>query len=682
VALNELSTTENRRTGLILWSLVFAVFAIASMAVGFESAMHFAGVPLDGPFQLYNGVRRIGAGFRPGVDFQFFHGMGVPYLHYWLYRLFGGGLRGAELARELLATTLYPLTFLAIFGAFTRRWTLALALSATAMAASYLLHLSAMLFALSGMLSLRSALPTLLAIAMVWRLTCPRRIVAVGAVLGLALFISTEQGLAALLAFVCVSAVQVLRSRIRAIDALASAATIAVAVCVLILAELLVGGVAGARGALNYNFRIVPMDQYWFFGAPPNVFVASWSAAAQMVLHTPLVGFALLGAVTAILWYSRSFWRAAEESEARRAIALLYLSMYALVSCTSLLGVFLRLYVQPCWRVLLIIALLEAARIGARIDARQRWHEFLGMSRSLCAAAFAVCAITFATVAIVPSTVGATIPHIVRAHIFGDARFGVAGDWPEILRDYAKAVDAHRRPDGGPPTIWSTYAGWLEARNAVFHPSFDYIIQVLGPANREAYVNAFRSTRPDLVQTVRPSYTSYESWLENNDWAFYDELLMSYRVYSLTPWSIFWERREQPLPPPTLLGTITIPPGIDGVQIPEGIATSGPTLLEVEVEYETRNPFHVLPVIGASPRYLVAINGAMSRLPVSLDPFVAKSRFPLLVAPGQHPSLQFQAFSLLPGARIVPKVVRIFVRPLDSGAARWLSDVSSPSQRR
>ena len=95
----------------------------AAFVVAFEGAMHFAGTAIDGPFQLYNALRRIGAGQRPGVDFQFFHGLGIPYVHYWLYRLFGAGLRGSELARELLATLAYPVVYVAVFYAFTRSWT-------------------------------------------------------------------------------------------------------------------------------------------------------------------------------------------------------------------------------------------------------------------------------------------------------------------------------------------------------------------------------------------------------------------------------------------------------------------------------------------------------------------------------------------------------------------------------
>jgi len=91
-----------------LWAALFATFVVAAVAVAIETALHFSGSAIDGPFQVYNALRRIDAGQRPGVDFQFFHGVGVPYLHYWLYRLLGGRFQDAEFAREVLSALAVP----------------------------------------------------------------------------------------------------------------------------------------------------------------------------------------------------------------------------------------------------------------------------------------------------------------------------------------------------------------------------------------------------------------------------------------------------------------------------------------------------------------------------------------------------------------------------------------------
>jgi len=638
--------------------------------------MHFRGTPIDGPFQLYNALRRIHAGFRPGVDFQFFHGLGIPYIHYWLYRAFGGGFAGSELARELFATTIYCATFVIIFFAFTKNWARTFALSAAALAASYLLHMAAMLFAINGMLSLRSALPTLLPVA----LLIPqrnRRVVIGGAMLGMSLFMSTEQGLAAVLAFALVSLLGILGQPDRRERALELGASLGIAIVLFLVALLLVGGFAGMRGALRYNFRVIPMDQYWYFGAPPNVFVPSWRAAVRMLIAVPPIGIpVVLGAVAAI-WYCWSFARSADAASRQRRFAFAFLAVYGVVSCASLLGVFTMVYAQPCTRVLLILGLLESSRNVVSFANRMTWRPIVGLAAFEVLGVLALSLDAFVRIDLLPTTLFESLPHIVRDHWIGGQRFSIAGIWPETLREGQAEVNAHRTPDGKPPVIWSTYAGWLEGRNAVFHPATDYIIHALGPDGRQEYVDKFRSTRPDLVQTVRPSFTFYEGWLENMSWSFYDALLDSYRVDATTPWSFFWTRRTTPADSLQLVGMMSVPAGLDSVRFPRVFSDrdSTPVLIEVEVEYETHNPLHILPVVGATPRYLIGIQGSMSPYAFSLDPFVRRGRFPLVVAPGQMPLLRFATYSLLPGASWTPKTIRLFRRPIDAGTAAWFNDL-------
>ena len=132
-----MTTDQNLRASGVatgLWAVLFLLFATVPFIVAYETAMHFTGVAIDGPFQLYNALRRIQAGYNPGVDFQFFHGFGVPYLHYWLFRLLGGGLRWSELARETITALAYPLVCLTFFRVFAGNWTRAFCLTASAIA--------------------------------------------------------------------------------------------------------------------------------------------------------------------------------------------------------------------------------------------------------------------------------------------------------------------------------------------------------------------------------------------------------------------------------------------------------------------------------------------------------------------------------------------------------------------
>lgn len=587
----------------VVWPLLVFIFAVAALLVAFETAMHFGGSAIDGPFQLYNALRRIQAGFRPGIDFQYFHGLGIPYSHYWLYRLLGGGLRGSELARELVTTTAYPIVYLVFFRVFAGDWRRAWCLTAAALAASFLLKMSAVIFALNGMLGLRAALPTVLPVAAFLCRTRRTRTAAVGLLLGLSLFLSTEQGLAAILAYILVSALAVVRRAERGGQAAEAVGTLGVAVVTLLACLLLIGGPAGMHGALRYNFRIVPMDQYWYFGAPPNVFVPSWDVVIPMLSAAPVIGAALFFAIGATVLYVHRLWRTPDGDAGQRAFALAILPVYGLISCASLLGVFTPAYVQPCWRVLLLVGFLEATTAAERYDVRHGHRGWLGVPRAIAVGALAVCGLTIADIRLIPTAFRTVLPHLFADHISGDARFGIDGIWPETLRDAQAAIDSHRGPRGELPSLWSTYAGWVEARNGMFHPSVDYIIHALGPENRQKYVDDFVRLRPQLVQTVLPTYTQYEGWIENNDWAFYDHLLDWYTVAATTPWSLFWERRPTPAPPPQVIGTMTVPAGMTAVTLPPipDSLQSPLMLLEVDVEYDTHNPLRWLPIIGASP---------------------------------------------------------------------------------
>jgi hypothetical protein len=679
----EPSRSTALRASLGVWLALFLTFALALFIIEYETAMHFSGVAIDGPFQLLNALRRIQGGFRPGIDFQFFHGLGIPYFHYPLYRLFGGGLRGSELARQCVSAILCPLVFLVFFRVFLGDWRRALCVAAGALAASFLLRLLSILFALNGMLGVRSALPTLLPVLLYLSAGRWWRAIAVGLALGVALFTSTEQGMAVTAAYLLVSVVYAFRARAWRVQMAEMVGTVVIAIGTLMCCLLIIGGVDGMRGALSYNFRLVPMDQYWFFGAPPNRFIASWQMLAAMTVKVPLVSGCILLAVIFAIVYLRRLWRAPDVSETSRNVALAVLPVYGLISCASMLGSFATTYTGPCWRAVLLVLGLEVVRLAEKQDGIGPWRLWLGVPRLAAAVVIAVCLWTVVRIPLIPRALTTSLAHVVVDHIAGDARFGMAGIWPATLPIAQQTIDAHRGQHGETPTLWSTYAGWIEARNGIFHPSFDYMIHALGPDNRRAYVAKFHEVAPELVQTVLPTYTQYEEWLEDDEWPFYDELLRWYTVTSQTPWSIFWERRARPAPEARLVGELQVPLGTTTLPLPPFAFDSAASisLLEVEIRYDIHNPMRRLPIIGTSPRYLIGIDGAVTHNPISLDPFVRVTRFPVFVAAGQSPVLHFQSFSLLPGAEWVPLRVRVFVRPVDARNRPWLESVAAQSSR-
>lgn len=657
------------------WGLLFGFLCLLMVVVGLETALHFLGPAIDGPFQLYNSLRRIWVGQRGGVDFQFFHGLAIPYLHYIPFRLLGGTFIASEVTRQLVSVVLYPLTAVIFLRFFIPDWTRALAWAAIVMAASIALRLTSLLVAVNSLLGVRSTLPTLMAVALCLPLRRPLRNVITALTLGGAFVFGTEQGLAAMAALIIVTIVAGLRSRFRRAYLVDAAAIILGGVATMLVVLIIIGGPVGMRTALAYNFRIIPMDQYWYFGSPPNQFLSSWHAMPHMFRGLPRIPITVLTGLVVVGLMLRRLWRDMDSPNSRRQFALSVVTLYGLVSCTSLLGTYVNAYIQPLLRVLLLVGAVYLSDLLPRRDTVLGRRPVAGVGRSTVLASVAALLMMIAVVPSVFATIFITMPHVLKDHVIGRQGAVYSGIWPATIPTGQAVLDSRRGPRGELPTLWSTYAGLLEARNGLFHPtSFDYIIHALGPANRLAYLRDFERVKPKLVQTVSPDYTQYESWIEDTSWDFYADLLRNYEVVAGTPWSLFWQRSDSARIAPRVAWQTAIKTGDDALQLPKFQDGSDAPylLLEIEMDYRTRNLLHALPIIGAMPRYLVHASNALKKDPVTLDPYVTRARFPLLVKNGSAAALSWHAFSLLPGASIAVLAVRVSAVPVTPRNRPWL----------
>ena len=673
--LSQTVPTPTHRRASIVWGTLFAILSIFGIVVGIETAYHFLGPAIDGPFQLYNALRRIMAGQRGGVDFQFFHGLGIPYLHYIPFRLLGGTFVASEMTREFVSSILYPVTVLIFLKFFLRSWPRTLAWSVAVLAMSFTLRMSSVLVAINSLLGVRSTMPVFLPIALCLPVSRRIRVLISGLVVGSSLILGTEQGLATVAALGIATAVIAFRSRDRGMYIADVASIIAIGIAALVLGLTILGGFTGMREALTYNFKLVPMDQYWYFGSPPNLFLSAWSVVPRMMMSLPRIPLTLLAGAIAVAVCLRMLWRDANAGSSRERFAFAVFTLYGLISCASLLGTYVHAYVQPLLRVLLLLSAVALDRMLPRFDVAHGRRLVLGIGRS---GLFVVAATLAMMLVIVPGaseTFTKTIPHVLRDHVLGGIGPGYTGIWPETIRSGQAMIDSRRDANGRPPTLWSTYAGLLEARNGMFHPSFDYIIHALGPANRVKYVEDFRRLQPRLVQTVSPAYTPYEGWIEETSWDFYLELLEHYEMAGSTPWSIFWEKAATPASAPTLVWSGAVSKGADSLQLPQVPTSpdgSGLVLLQVEMDYGIRNPLRVLPIVGSLPRYLVSGTDVVQKYPVTIDPYTTTTRFPLIAVRGKAPVLRWRAASLLPGAHLDVRAVRLYVVQTSAKNVVWL----------
>ena len=239
--------------------------------------------------------------------------------------------------------------------------------------------------------------------------------------------------------------------------------------------------------------------------------------------------------IVATVVYLRRFWSAPEGDDGRRAFALALLPVYGLISCASLLGVFTGAYAQPCWRVILLLGLLELSAFADRQTAKAGQRRWLGVPRVLAAASLAITALTLGVVPLCrrrtsrscPTSSASTcrragLPR--RRNLAGRHSRRAAGDRLASRpkgRASGSLVDLCRMGGGAqrdvPPVVRLHHSRARAGKSGRLHRA---------------------------VPTVRPGARSDDpaelhartkAWLENNSWAFYDELLRWYTITSTTP---------------------------------------------------------------------------------------------------------------------------------------------------
>ena len=191
-----------------------------------------------------------------------------------------------------------------------------------------------------------------------------------------------------------------------------------------------------------------------------------------------------------------------------------------------------------------------------------------------------------------------------------------------------------------------------------------------------AYAERFAADKPDIVQTIAPTYTMYEEWLETNHWNFYRPLLRDYSIVAVGPWSYFWVRRSAPWNERAqLIADTPIPPGtlaiaFDGRSVP----TDSIGLFEVTLHYHAVNPWRAVPVIGSLPRYVVYIGNSANHYPLSLAPYETTRIFPVLtVGPGEV-HVRGAVVSLLGHASLVFDSIRVERIRIAPENMRWATD--------
>lgn len=645
---------------------VIALWVIAYIGRGLQWVVLFPGHEGDGPFQLFNPLRRIAAGQTGGIDFQYFHGLGFPYLHYPIFTLAGGDVFAAELSRYLVNFAIFLGTTIAISAAITRRWLPTLGLTAIALILSEQIPLVALISVGNASAGVRAAAPFFVFAVLIAGIRPGREAVLAGMVAAIGFLIGVEHGLAML----PMLGVVWLGRRLIGHPGGRLSWTLTCFAAYAFTAGgglLTIGGPTGAVGALRYALQESPHDQFWYFGVPPNPFLFQWSAVFS---DRRLLIQALLPLIVAA---TLTIHRVRQHPEDRPlAVVLFGLLVYGCVSITAYFGYTAPHYLEPATRVALTIGLVLGWRtwsgLGPESEPIRRVVRIV------------LCAVCGAAILAGPSALDRSsifhVPEAIRGistnvATFRAGRCRMASDLQSELDAFVAAIDADRAAHGvtRPPVIWSAYAGRLEAHYGVFHPVCDYTIHAVGPRRRAEYVETFRQTQPDYVVMCRSPHfnsevwlRSYEEWLRNNTWEHYEEILLNYEPMTTQKRFVLWRRKTQAWQAvDPNLGRITRDPeGPDWFTVPAPPGSPDAPRI-VEVEYRVENPFGGIPILGGLPRFLLGPTNCSNATAISLPPDRRTWSFPVFPTPGQTPTFFAGTFSLV-GGKVT--IERVHIRPM------------------
>lgn len=639
-----------------------AAWFLRYLVQGTKLALWFDGFSNDGPFQIFDPLRRIASGQAGGRDFIFFHGIGIPYLHYPLFALFGGNtLIASELSRHFTSLTLFLLSL----GAFT--WVALRRAPRVWIGAAVSIMVIEALFPADGMsgpylvghslISLRSTMPIFAFAVLQVPIRDSLKAALTGLCVGLALAFGTEHGLSLAISLGFVFAVTLaqkifLKNTSRGLLFLnfrfiLIALSTAIASAALVLIALV--GVKGMLVALHFNLVELPADQFWFIGSPPMPYLGAWR---QLITdhHLILCFLPTVFAAFALAWILVKSWRRPLRIGTDWQALTILMLFYGMMTGVPLLSTLSRHYVFPLARIVMLTGLvLFANRADPLVMPWQKWSRIASVS--FAAVGFAAAAALFAHAA---GQATQLVRHL-RSDSYAYSRF-LDSHWDTFMAQGTHLIDFKRKRNE--LSLWSTYVSLLEWHYGLIHPTpEDYIIHATGKARWDDYVATFEKTNPEFVQTMTNEF-DFEEWLQNERWEFYEALLNNYDLPQRVEHALIWQRKDQPWRSPA--GNFqTVQLGPDGQSATLPMVAESDRLGVVRVHYRILNRWGALPLLGNTPRYLAFIEGSPRKLAISFPQYDSEFDFPVQLSPGKPVRLRFRTDTLLPGAAFVPERVEI-----------------------
>lgn len=662
-----LTLLKNKQTWLWMIALLAATFMVVFFIYLIVNALHQSTnintYPTNGTFQLYNPLRRIAEGQIAGHDFPFFHGVGVPFLHLPVFSSLGGHVFAAEMAKW----TVSPLLFLISSGLF---FCIYFKEKRKALIATALFSILAMLsinvvYPGNSLVGLRSTFPIIVAAMVIWRthkrITLGKYSAALNDILavlflGLAFVCGTEQGIAAILAFVILKAYLLRKTWSVSLDAVLRLTVIVIAISASVFGILSILTAGHALEALHYALIDIPNDQGWYYGAPPNRYL-TWDNLIPGLTHYKMIPFYMTLVVALIGMYSL---RKSKQSQKQIVYGFAFMIIYGIVVFIAGVQGYYEPLIQllPLHRVVGLIAVALVVQFAFSNYLWSRIHKTVSKRHTIFAtlkkilpyiiviplAAFLV----LQTKTYVQNTNDLNPQKVLdkaRMARGKDDYFPVNPSWKYRINKFKPYINEST-------SVWSTYTSLYDSHLShslnASPGGEDYIIHALGDERRSAYENAFITSKPEFAITVNPAFFVYEEWLMSRHWKFYDQLLTHYDLIEKNDSHYLWKLKEKPTE--QAKPTIAMDPNAKTFDLPKNNSDEL-KVYEIAVGYTAKS--NMTSLLDKLPRYFIYINNSSTlKYPVSLSARSHDQTFPIAVMPGETVSLKPSVDGIVPAASL------------------------------
>lgn len=636
--------------------IFLALFITYFVFRAFNQAIYMNTYAANGTFQLFNPLRRMLDGQIVGVDFPFFHGIGVPFLHYPIFELFGRNLFAAELSKWLVS----PVMFLS--SAFIFCYAYFKNLKITGIATALVIIISVfcieLVYPSNSLQGIRSTFPVLVAAALLWNsrrttsifgLKIQNSELIASILLAIAFVCGTEQGLAAIVAFTVVKIFILIKNRHRIKKQLLSLGLLLGITGITTLLLLTILSQGNPLAPLHYALIDIPTDQGWYFGASPNDYLRWDNILPQFFNPISMTYFhCTLAAVILFIYLGVRRNALSSVQKAAFGFAILY---GLVVFAVATIGYYNpQGQTLPLFRILILLAVVLFVQfMFSNVLWKSKENHIIRKLAIVATIGLSSLIMIFSIIQHYKDIDRMRLKDIVlTAH-----RATQSDDYYSSNPDWKERIDSFRPYIKEGAKIWPLYAGVYESELSktlgMSSGGEDYIIHALGKERRTAYEKEFIEKKPELVTTIRPTYFVYDEWLMNSHWRIYEQLLSNYEIIAKNDAHYLWKIREAQAPKnETKKATLQD----SSFTLPRN-ETDAPQVYSITINYET-DPGVPITALNRIPRYMMYIqNNGYQRYPVTLPPNETTWSFPVVVPPNSDGiTLTWGAQGILPSASL------------------------------